>query len=383
MKKLFLFIIVLTAYSCSNKHNTSVKMDHEKKYEEIFVDTKKIEKQIDISDRIDNIFIVPVKESDGKNIEAVDAVLRHKTNYILVDKYRSKRALLFDSTGKYMRDLMHLKSFQVNDCWLYPNGDVGVYDLVNSKIFILDDNYMVKNDISVNREAAYKSVLPLYNSDKYVAISRLNPYNLAVLDRDLNPERMYLKNDRHQKDISQPSFPLLQVNGKIQHQDYRDEHIYGIDSSGAVSSHYKLLYSEGGIDKKSANYRIREYLSAVLKTDGVYDIDSLFRNNNYFTGNTFVTENSIFMMSRGLNESYFSSMYDPGSKECLSAYQFYDAKRKMAIPLFTTTASLDNNTLATVLSPSALKNIFMGGKGEATPRFEEGYGKYILLVKFK
>ena len=137
-KKLSIFIIIYFLTSCSEIHDNT-----ENHYSEILIDNTKINDLYDISDMVEKISFLPLKESPGSYIGDIDKLYVSNNKYIVFDRLNTHKVNLYDSSGLFIKTIIKIgdspgDALQLNDCWLNFKNELEVYDWSQKKIYQFD-----------------------------------------------------------------------------------------------------------------------------------------------------------------------------------------------------------------------------------------------------
>ena len=342
------------------------------------VDGSHVTDSEDISSIVDKIRIVALEERDEGYIGEIDRVLIHRENYVILDKYVGKQALVFDSAGKYMTKLGEIgrgpnELTQINGIWIKQDTGIDLYDFAAKKIVSYDKDYQVSNTISIrSNPAAFQSVVPIPHSDTYLAFVGYSfqnepyegrHYRLAFLDSNFNRKKVARTYDADLSGalITTPVNPFVPINDTIRFFEHFDNAIYDIGPDGQLAKRYILDYRPKPFPADFETRTIKQNLS-LFKAD-VPDftaIQRLYEGFWGFNGGWLETERYAVFDSFDDKHNSFTSVYDKHIKKMVAqSIRLADSTRYHIVlpPLFA--SAYQENRFVAVYPGYILKSIVM------------------------
>lgn len=359
---------------CSNQDTEATSTDGER----ILVDGSRITDSEDISRIIDEIRVVVLEENEGNFIGEIDNVLMHGKNYVILDKYVGKQALVFDSTGKYVAKLGDLgrgpnELSQINSIWTNHDGGIDLYDFAIKKIVSYDKDYRFSNTFSVkNNPAAFQAVVSMPHSNDYVAFAGYsiqnepydgNHYRLAFLNRNFDTKRVARTYDADLSGalISTPVHPFAQVNDTIRFFENFDNTIYDINPDGRLSKRYTLDYGREPFPADFESSIIKPNLSLFKANETDFAaIQQLYKGFLGFNGVWLETEKYVVFESFDDNYLTFTAVYDKQIKETVAQSRgFADSTRYYVMLPPLSAVDYQENRFVAVYPGYVLRSIVM------------------------
>jgi hypothetical protein len=261
--KSYFGIILLVSFFSFNCKNDSFKKEN---YKNILIDNSKIDKVKDISDLIDTIKIIPLKEQSPFHFSSVFKLLVSKGNYLIYDRFNVNKVFLFDSLGHFQKIVCKVGNspndpLNMNDIWLNNNGELEVYDFAQMKILKFDSNYNYAFSVKAPKLYHFVCLINIPNTSNYIGYANYNYYNkpfdnklfsIAFLNPSLNIFKVDLLFDKKYEGI--PWFTYNQhffrFGDSLRFIKAYDNIVYEI-ANESISEKYKIIYKMNNMEKSA------------------------------------------------------------------------------------------------------------------------------------
>jgi len=254
IKLLYTIMII----SCSASFET--KDNFIKEYQNIIridIDGGSIPDTVDVSDIIDSIKIVKIKETDDGLFGGIEKLILTKENYVIYDPHYSNKIILFKDNGEFHRNLVKMGSgpdemSKLSDVWVNENGELEVYDNYLNKIITYDAKLDVKETNIFKHNNYFGSIIRFPGKTQFVAFAGYNGFlknnefhKIAIIDSgfvEISHFFPYSKSLNHAL-ISTPVNPFYIFNDTIRFAQNFDPSIYNILPDGELLKKYELTYN--------------------------------------------------------------------------------------------------------------------------------------------
>lgn len=354
-----LYIIIL--FSCSNSNeitntnNTDKPITHS-----ILINASSILDTVDISDLIDSIRIIKIKETNEGLIGGIEKLFVNKNNYVIFDPDFSNKIVIYNTNGEFVKNLVKMGAgpeelSKLSDVWVNEREELEVYDNYLNKILVYDYDFNVSKTIFMRNSNLHGSIIKISSKSQYVTYSGYNGFfknnqffKLAILDSAFNINKLFFpySNNLNRALISIPISAFFVFNDTVGFTQNFDPSVYNIYPSGDLIKKYELIYSPNPFPSNFESEIVAPNLSA-FKSD-VIDFKAI---NELFSGFTGYRgpwlESSKYAIFRSFDSKYtaFTSIYDKERKEILyQAKNFSETNQyHMQIPpyFYTTNASVN------------------------------------------
>lgn len=392
-QSLTLLICLLSFYSCKNTQ-THISYD---KSEKILINVDSIKESIDISQYVQNVNIFPLKESFGNVLGEVEKILKTDSQYIVFDKLNSKRIVVFNNKGDFVAKPADVgrstgDPVQINDCWLTPSEDLGVYDFAAKKIFIYDKNFKLVNQIQSPYDRVFTKLI---NSDDkgyigykgftfYNSLKDGENYKVAFLDTDLSLDEGVLPYEDVLNDalIPNTSSPIQKIGDNVLiTEEYNHSVLATINN--LIYERYDIEYSKDALEGNYLQTRIIPNISLFKEENpDFHKINSLFNGKFYFSGNWRETKGYIILESYDKTGKNFYTLIQKNKNKIIgSAYNLYHKPSNTFLPPFYTGHYATNEFIA-IYPGYALKTIVPDGSQFSALLKANSENNYVVNVRF-
>ena len=383
-----LSMIVLFLNSCNNVENENV----------IIIDNSSVDTSMDISDIIDEISIVALKEVQENHIGNISKLFLSSDKYIVADMYQAKKILVFDKDGHFQKTILKTgggpnECLQINDCWFTKEGGLEAYDFAQKKIYQYDDSFNLKNIVESSEPYIFHNIMRISNSDNYVGYAAFNtfnrtrngtPYHVAFLDKDMHITNTCSYFDKKYEGINCLTFAnhFYPFKDSLRFGQALDNYIYNISKSG-LEKKYKLLYKKNQMPDNMLDKIVGKHLNEFKTIDmNPNDRESYFKDYATFTGNWQENDRYIFISSRQKHEFSFISLVDKQTNKVTNAMFLCEKKRfKLDLPPLTYYDSESNSFIGAVYGEELKKHVYKESKFQKELIDPETF--YVVTVKFK
>ncbi|MCC7525691.1 MAG: 6-bladed beta-propeller [Chitinophagaceae bacterium] len=323
-------------------------------YTEIHIDNSKIEEKIDLSDRIENISIVSLKETKGNFIGGIFKLFASNNKYIVYDRLNTNRINLFDAQGYFLKTVAKVGDslndpLNITDCWLNNKGQLEVYDYAQMKIFQYDDSFKLSNIIKSKQFNHFVSMHNIPGTSDYISYTNFNQHNepykgelyhIAILDSSLK----IIKTDSNfDKSLQGVLWLVLNQYFFLYKDSLRfvqafDNFIYDATNTG-IKRRFKIQYKKNAIPDDITPI-IKEHLGEFKNEEINPNVTSAyFKLYSRFAGGWLETDKYVYISSRdnkGEFGNYFFSLIDKrNNTELFSAREFSETEKyKLRLPPF-------------------------------------------------
>lgn len=173
----FPFLVLFTCCKDISKHQEPVAFS-----KKINIDEATVKDLFDITDLIDTIEVIPLKEKQHYLLGDIYKIFYLNRKFIIHDRLNAPQILSFNEDGTFNKRLLGLgrgpeEALQIDDCWLNPDGSFDAYDDALKEVYHFDKNLQFKTSIKGNKNL-YQNLIRISNSDNFLAYSPLNSYNI-------------------------------------------------------------------------------------------------------------------------------------------------------------------------------------------------------------
>lgn len=361
---LFAFlVIVMYSFSCSENHEQGSPEWGDA--ERIVIDGSKVDKEVDISDLIEEIHVFPLEEVEGSMLGDVEKVLLTDKQLIVFDRMETKKIVVFNRRGRFVKELDVVgdgpdKLVQIIDCWLNDKGNLEVYDYASKKVLLYDDNFEVQGAIYSKNRVIFHYLLNIPGSDGYVAFSGGyrgvdgDPSRVAFLDNELAVQHTALPFDSllMGASISVPINPLFRIGNALRLYQHFDPFIYTVNSAGNLDVQYYLDYVHRPLPKDFERKLILENLELFMDPESPYeDRKAVFEGYTGFRGQWMESKEYAVFYSFDADHDPFTSIYHKGEKQIVAQAGDLreDQRYHMVIPTHFQAADAEDNRFIVVM----------------------------------
>jgi len=354
--------------SCSNS-NDSIDVGKVTSTEgnSILIDGSLIPDSLDISNIVESIKVIKIKETNEGIIGGVDKVFLTNGNYAIFDSFFSTKVVIYNSDGEFLKNLIKMGSgpeemTKLSDVWMNDKGGLEVYDNSLNKVLVFDSTFNISKTFFKRNSSHFNSLIKLPSTSQYVAFSGYNGtyrnnsfYKLAILDSVLNVENLFFpySRDLNQAFVATPINPFFIINDTVGFtQDY-DPTVYNITSDGRLIKKYELVYDFKPLPTNLDSEIVLKNLSTFKYNGDQIDINAI---NNLFYGYTGFRgpwlETSKYAVFTSFDTGYspFTSIYHKEQgKVIYQAKNFLESENfHMQIPPYFFVANVEGNRFVSV-----------------------------------
>jgi len=366
------------------------------------IDNSNIEKIEDVSDKINTISIIPLKETTGHYMGGVFKLYVVNNKYVVYDRLNTNRINLFDSTGSFIKTIIKIGDgpndpISMSDCWVNEKDELAVYDFAQMKVFCFDTTFTLKKVVKAPELYHFVALKTIPNTNKYVAYANFNDYNppfrgklyhIAWLNNELNIE----KTDRY-FDKTFQGIPWLVYNehfyaygDTLRFVESYDNFVYSITSAG-IQPRYKISYKENPLPDDVlpiVKDHLSNYKDMNLKPN---EKASYLKNYVRFNGQWLENDKYIYLISRddkGEFGTLFQSLVDKTNNSVLFNTRSIceTQKYKLAIPPFQYCDNKKHEFIA-VTDGEKLKQLLYKGSPFEHEIIDDPETFYVVRVNFK
>lgn len=400
MNKIFHLLIVLNLiflYSCRDT------IIDDENITKILIDNNSVEESKDISDLIEEINIVQLKEQSGSFIGGVFKLFYKDSMYIVFDRFQSKKITLFNKDGDFIKTVLEIgegpnEALQISDCWINYKGELEAYDYALNKLFQFDTTFTLKNIVKIPERYIMNSVYRIPKTENYIGYAGFgqrnkpkdgSPYHIAFLDEKL---AIFKTTDLYDEKYQGIEWRTLQnhffpFNDTLRFIQSLDNYIYTVNNS-SLQKRYKVEYKSHSLPDNFTEVTISENYSLLKKpSETREDLESkaaLFKDYAFFDGLWLEGDKYLVIGSRGRDKYRFYSFIDKeNSQEIFSAKYLHETKRyKLQLFPFVYFDNASNSYIGVVFGDQIKDLLYKDSKfqNELTFNFET---IYIMTVKFK
>lgn len=315
--------------------------------EKISIDNTNIKNGADLSDVIEKIEIIPLKEQKGNYLGGITKVYVARKNYIVFDRFNARKICLFDSIGNFVKTILKTgegpdDALQINDCWLNNKRELEAYDFAQKKIYQFDTNYNLKKIIRSNEFHIFKTLKPIPESNSYIGYAAFNEFNspfkgnqyhLAILNQNLGITNAFYFFQKSLQGIELLTYTehfYLHEDSLRFVQPY-DNYIYNITSDG-LSKRYKVDYKKNGLpDNFIDDFLNKE--KKKLKDPSLLPSQKQPPVKGYvqFNGKWLESENYIFISSKDEDQNLFFSLFYKRKKDMIKNARIFAETKKYGL----------------------------------------------------
>jgi hypothetical protein len=400
MKKILYLLIVLNLiymYSCRDT------IIDDKNITKILIDNNSVEESMDISDLIEEINIVQLKEQSGSFIGGVFKLFYKDSMYIVFDRVQSKKITLFNKDGDFIKTVLEVgegphEALQISDCWINYKGELEAYDYVLNKLFQFDTTFTLKNIVKIPERYIMNSVYRIPKTENYIGYAgfgqRNKPkdgslYHIAFLDKKLAITKTTNLYDKKYQGIEWRELynHFIPFNDTLRFIQSMDNYIYTVNNS-SLRKRYKVEYKSHSLPDNFAEETIRENYSLLKKrSETRKDLESkaaLYKDYVFFDGTWLEGDRYLVIGSRGRDKYRFYSFIDKqNSQEIFSAKSLHETKRyKLQLFPFVYFDNPSNSYIGVVFGDQIKELLYNDSNFHNELTFNPG-SYYIMTVKLK
>ncbi|MBD0833725.1 6-bladed beta-propeller [Aestuariibaculum sediminum] len=251
MKYLVLIILVF-GISCS-------KIENKTNSKKIYIQCDSLQSVIDIGAFVENIEITPLKEERGAYIGEAHKVLKTKDHYIVFDKSITKRIVVFDTVGGFVKNVITLgrgpgEAIQLNDCWINNEGNLEIYDFALKKVFTCNRDFDIVKETKTSK-FIFSALSRIPKSNSFAGFKNYSSYNpehegkryqVAILDNSLKSIEdtdLFYNDELDGISIIESSNPFQKINDTLRFSNYLNPFIYDISVNNNFVKRFELVYS--------------------------------------------------------------------------------------------------------------------------------------------
>lgn len=332
----------------------------------IIINNKDLADEADISDIIESVSIVPLKESPDHHIGDVTKLFVCRSRYIVWDRFVTKQILLFDRKGNFMKVIMKTgdspnETLQINDCWINNKNELEVYDYALKKVYQFDSTFTLYNTIKSPDFYMLNNIIRLPGSNEFVGYAGYikNPaykekfYRVSYMDQNLKITRTEMHYDKIYRGIQWPSisnhFYLFKDSMRL-FQQY-DNYVYNVNQEG-IKKIFKLTYTRNPLPDNLLENMPPEKVSVLRNRSASIQeqgkVMSEYQKFARFSGIWLENEKYIYFPSREKNSYFFTFINKRTRKEAYSAKVLCETERyRIIIPFLKFYDSENKSFMAT------------------------------------
>ncbi|AWW31293.1 hypothetical protein DN752_14810 [Echinicola strongylocentroti] len=344
----FLPIIIIVILACAEKKAKP----KESGVENITINTTSIKDTADVSDRINSINIIKLKENESQHLGNVHKVLVRPQHYVIVDRLDTDQIFLYDKKGNFIKSLVHqgngpMEINQVNDCWFNNNGTLEVYDYSLKKVVVYNEEYEPDSSYKTPPSILFSNVEPIPEGG-YVAFNGYSGYNgpfegnnykIGFLNDDFNLKATALSypDELNKALITSPLNPFWPVEDSTRFYQNYNPYIYNVLPNQQLSKRYKLDYQPNPLPD---NYEEEIFLPNINLISDIsipfQDKIKVYEGYAGFRGPWNESQDLILFSSFDEKHKPFTTLYDKRkNKSVISAHSLVETERfKTALPPF-------------------------------------------------
>src|SRR5690606_17762993 len=138
----------------------------------IAIDANSIPDTVDISNLIDSIRIIKIRETQDGLFGGVEKLFVTREKYVIFDQHFSNKIVIYNTKGEFHKNLVQMGAgpeelSKLSDVWINENGNLEVYDNYLKKIIVYDSNLNVKKTKIFKNSNYYGSLIRLPKTEKY------------------------------------------------------------------------------------------------------------------------------------------------------------------------------------------------------------------------
>lgn len=399
MKIIFvnLFLIIIFLYSCKTKEK------EKETFVEIPIDNSKITDSSNITNQLERVTIIPLKETSGSYMGGIYKLLFVHNKIIAFDRINTNRINLFDSSGYFIKTIIQKgegpgTAINIVDCWLDEDNNLDVYDFAQMKVFRFDSLFNIADAKKGKMLYHFWNFSNIPKTDKYIGYANFNLYNppfngklyqVAMLNKSLNVANTFMHFDLKFQGINWLSFRqcFFRFHDTLNFFMPRNNFIYSITKDG-ISKEYKVKYRINPLPDN-----IRPIIKKHLKEFKVRSMDpnklaSYFNHYARFGGYWIENDNYIYFISKnyskGNNATHsFLTLINKHTNKVLNTKFLYDTQTyKMKFSLFNT-YSTGTNEFVSITNGETLNKMLYNGSPFMGKVINDPEAFYIVKVKFK
>ena len=304
----------------------------------IIIDGNSILETIDISNIIDTIRIIKIKETEDGLFGGVEKLFFTKEKYVIFDPAFSNKIVIYNTKGEFIKNLVKTgagpeEMSKLSDLWINENEELEVYDNYLKKIIIYDSNLNVKETKILKNSNYFGSIVRIPKTSQYITYSGYNGFyknneffKLAYLDSGLNEKKLFLpySNSLNRALISIPTSPFFIINDTIGFTQNFDPTVYFISQNGNLLKKYSLIYSNNPFPLDFENEivipNLKYFNSELIDFEA---IKKLFSGYSGYSGPWLETSKYAIFNSFDSKYATFTSIYDNEQKEILFQAKYF------------------------------------------------------------
>lgn len=396
-KKLSIFIIIYFLTSCSEIHDNT-----ENHYSEILIDNTKINDLYDISDMVEKISFLPLKESPGNYIGDIDKLYVSNNKYIVFDWLNTHKVNLYDSSGLFIKTIIKIgdspgDALQLNDCWLNFKNELEVYDWSQKKIYQFDSSFLFKGVIKSKEFVLFKNIKRIPNTDKYVGYATFDAYNapvkrklyhIALMNKEMDITNTDYFFDKKFEGVSWLSYQeqFCTFKDTLRFIEAYNNFIYNVTNSG-ITKRFYLRYKNKPLPDdvlKIVEKHIKQYKDLTISPT---EQSLILKDFVRFNGTWLENEKYIYIASRDEKGQFgipFFSLIDKKTNNTIfNTRNFCETKKyKLILPPFRFYDD-KNGEFISVVDGSTLKQAIYKDSYLLQSVIDDPEVLYLIKVKLK
>lgn len=367
--------------------------------EQIIVNDASIQDKTDISDLVESVKIIPIKENNESNIGFLYKLFVVNGKYVVCDFFESKKIELFDSTGEYIKTVMRIghaptETSQITNCWVSEDNELNIYDAYLHKLYQYDSAFTIKNEIVMSEKRAYENLIKIPTTENYVAYTGFNTalrkknenFHISFLNKKLDVFKNEMEFDKKYNGIEwlTSKFNFFVYKDTIRLLQAYNNYVYSINKSD-LSARYHVKYSNSlepdNVIDKIVGDNISLFKTSSSSQNDLKKKSSLFDKYAFLSGNWIENEKYIYFSSQ-LNGYIFFTIYDKNNRKVIVNSNSLELKKyKISIPNLEYYDHNSNSFIGVVFGEQIKYTINSDKFLNGTTINPEIY--YIVSVKFK
>ncbi|AGA78033.1 6-bladed beta-propeller [Echinicola vietnamensis] len=339
----FPFLATLMAFfifSCTKKQAKT----EEDGLQNIVINTNEVKDTVDISNRIKNVTISRLEETEGNHLGMVGKILIGPDHYIVIDRHETNQAFLYDKKGNFIKNLIPLGNGpleinQLNDCWINHTGTLEVYDYSLKKVVVYNEQFEPDSTFKTSPSIIFSNISPLKNGG-YLAYNEYSGYNgpfegknykVGFLNGKFNLQAIALPYPEGLNEalITSPLNPFWKVKDSIRFYQNYNPYIYDVLPNQQLAKRFKLDYQPNPLPD---NYEEEIFLPNVKLISDIsipfQDKAKVYEGYAGFSGAWNESQDIIMFSSFDEKHKRFISLYDKRKKESIvSAHSLVETER--------------------------------------------------------
>lgn len=371
-------------------------------YEEIQIDNTKIEKIKDISEIVESITCIPLKDSGENMLGSIFKVHVVGDKYVVFDRFINNRISLFDSEGKFEKTIMSSgagpnAALNITDSW--PTNDKGyeVYDYAQMKIFRFDSAFELVNGVKAREFYHFVSMRKISGTNSYIGYAGFDEKNgstngklfhIALLDKDLNVTNT---SDYFDKAFDGIIWLVFNEHFSMYKDTLRfvrpyDNFVYDVTNEG-INKRFKIVYKEDPLPEDVMTIVFENIKKFKDRTMNPNERSAALRKYARFGGHWLENDKYIYISSRDSEGEYgnyfFTLLNKEGKKVIVNANSFCETQRyKLVLPPFVSFDS-ERNEFIGVMTGAELKNAMYEDSNFYRNEIDDPESFFLIKVKIK